>query len=334
MTENLYQQNTDIIKGFFRKPIVLATSIVMFATIFLNVIWGVFVSTIPELRQFISRILTMEGSRFFFKSSDVSFDVDIPVISILFAVAFLLFYIFSRNPERRLNCPAILYKVVSIVQLVFDCILCASVVLFMSIILIYMFIPQAQFIIILVPILAATIAVVLISSISRVMFANSIKKSITGIYLYRNGAKAYAVIQFITVGISLLAAVSSFILISVFSSQLNHYFQINQTLLFLPVITFAISIPCSLFEGILAIKYDSYIKKMSQNFIAPVQQPVYQTAYQNPSPEVYNSYEPQQYEQPSAQYEPQSQAVFCSNCGRQLNPDDYFCNHCGTPVKK
>ena len=24
--------------------------------------------------------------------------------------------------------------------------------------------------------------------------------------------------------------------------------------------------------------------------------------------------------------------MYCSNCGKKLSPDDYFCSNCGTPV--
>ncbi|MCH5299111.1 MAG: zinc ribbon domain-containing protein [Ruminococcus sp.] len=332
MLDNLYQQNTNIIKGFFRKPIVLVNVIVMFATIVVNLVMSVFISNSVALKQLVSDFLRSSGFEHSVYPNSYSFNTSIPVMSILIAVAFLLFYIFSRNPQRTLNGPATMFQVLSIIQLVTVCLLSALCVLLMFFFTILMFAPEGQFLAIFVLILAVLVVAILIEAISRFMFANSIKKSLNGIYLFRNGAKTFAVMQFISVAFSALSAIAFMILGSVASSQFNYYYTTDPMFCYLFAISFAIGTLPSLFMGILAVQYDSYIKDMTQNF-SPVQQaPIFQPVYQNPEP-TPAPYEPQQYTQPEVQAD-EPQGVFCSNCGKQLNPDDYFCNQCGTPVKK
>lgn len=333
MPENLYQHNTEIIKGFFRRPIVLITSIVYLVTIVASCFLDIIMSFNPEVREMLNNIIAMYLPENIAVTTSVSADVNIPVVSILFALAFLLFYIFSRRPDGRLNGAATLLKVISIINLVAICIIIGVFLIVSSFLL--MLAPDPQFVLLFILILAALVALLLVEAISQVLFANSIKKSINGIYLYKNGAQTFAVVQFIKVAVyALLAALFCFVYNAVASMPYYYYPIVPEPFLF-TAIGVVISIPSTLLIGILAIKYSSYITDMSQGFVPPVQQQtVYQPVYQNPEPSQPNPYEPQQYAQPTAQYEPQPQAVFCTNCGKQLNPDDYFCNQCGTPVRK
>lgn len=332
MLDNLYQQNTNIIKGFFRKPIVLVNVIIMFATIVVNVVLGVFIANSAAIRQLVNDFLMSSGVEYSPYTSSYNYNTGIPVMSVLIAVAFLLFYIFSRNPERRLNGPATMFQVLSIIQLVAVCLLCALCILIILFCMIFMFSAEGQILGILMFILIPLVVVLLIEAISRFMFANSIKKSLNGIYLFRNGANTFAVMQFITAGFSALSAIALLIVGYTVSPQLSYYYNTaDMTLCYFLAISFVIGILQPLFMGILAAQYNSYIKSMTQSF-APVQQVPFQPVYQNTEP-TPAPYEPQQYTQPEAQAA-EPQGVFCSNCGKQLNPDDYFCNQCGTPVKR
>lgn len=375
MPENLYQQNTNILKEFFKKPIVLITSIVWFATIIVNFFLGIFMSNNDAIKRMIHDILTMEGS---YAYTYTNTGLNIPIVSVLIALAFLLFYISSRKADGGLNGAATLFKVVSIIALVASCILSAVCVLAMFLCFVLMLIPAAQFIFIFILFFAVLVAMLLIESISQLFFANAIKKSLNGIYLYKNGAMTFAVIQFIKVSVfALLSIICYFVYIGI-SSQPGYYYPLVPELFLLAIISFVVSIPSSLFMGILALKYSSYISTMSQGYVPTAQPYTPQQSSFNPQPNPYNpqqnSYTPQPnpynqqqgaYNNPQPnQFNPQpnpyesqpepagaeadvsaaeqssqpaeqnASQTYCSICGKPLSPDDYFCNRCGTPVKR
>ena len=331
MLGNVYQQNTNIIKGFFRKPIVLINAIVIFATIVANLVFGVLAASRIPMGQIINDILMSTDTPYTVNPNSYNVNVNIPIMSVLIAVAFLLFYLFSRNPNRGLNGPATLFQVLSVIQLVIACLVGALCVILIFLFLAMSFSPNGQIMLIFVLLLAAIVALLLTETISRFMFANSIKKSLNGIYLFRNGAKTFAVMQFITVGFSVLSAIGILAFGSTVSPQFYSYYNytIDSSLWYFSAINVLVGMLSPLFMGILAIQYDSYIKKMTQSFAPPVQPTPFQPVYQEPAPTT-SPYDPQHI----AEHEPQPHATFCSNCGKQLNPDDYFCNQCGTPVQK
>ncbi|MCH5304795.1 MAG: hypothetical protein J1E41_08030 [Ruminococcus sp.] len=342
MVQSPYQQNIDIVKGFFRRPIVLVVAILSFSSLLSELICYVFLSN-SLTTGFRELLFNSQGYNSSLSSDSVNtshmFSLD--VTGILLAVSFLLFFILSHKHDNNLAVPSVMFKVISIISLVFVCILT-----FVGILLVIIlgslgnFLGTSDptlreieiFIYFFIAIFVFLIAFALTTSISNVVFANSIRKSLTSIYLKNKGAMLFGVMCFISAGLSIAGSIFAYII-------LKEYFSLyfNNAQLTLIGISTAISIAASIALGILAVKYSAYIKDLSVRFQieAPAypqetdifeepqsyrqipQMPVQQ--YAEPTPAPYNTQPDvppapqapvQSYsEPPQAPYSPQADAV-------------------------
>ena len=249
-----------------------------------------------------------------------------------------MLYISSRSNDSTLTPAATLYKVVSIIQMVISGLMCVLILLAYFFFFIFLFSPRLYFIpILLTPIVLVAVAYMILISLSRMIFSCSIRKSVTSVYLKKGGAKLYGIILIIS------AAFELFTLIYMLLN--GGEFNVMGT------VSMAITTADSLLMGIVALMYSSYINGFIKGFAntVPGSGNSVESAYAEPLP--YNGVDPVQppHEYRSFEFTVQAgpvngyvennepvkvRAVFCTNCGKQLNPEDYFCNHCGTPVKK
>lgn len=335
---NPFQQNVDILKGFFKRPIVLVTAILMGVSSLLSMFSGIFVD--KALTQFLSS-LPYEVRRYIGDTSTATSGFSLPILAILTTVAFFLFYFFSKNNSSELKVPATMFKVVSIIELVLVCVVAGIVILAFSVTSVaigYLYGAQNTAVLLIGVIIVCLIVlgIAIWFCATKVKFACSIKKSTKSIYLFKNGAKIFGVLTIIFSGISCLAVLSS---LSV--SDMGF-------------MTFAglVSAASNILLGVTAIQYANYIKEVSAKFTT---QPVYgsvnpepynpenfaQTTYGTPySQPAQPVYEQQPDEDPATDdVAPTEEAPavetdsFCSACGNPVKADDYFCNNCGNKLK-
>lgn len=402
-----YQQNIDILKGFFKKPIVIALSAGTFVSVLVGIILSFFniYGNLGEqaVDYFLDRLPEGVDVSRTFVSTGGSSGSNLDIMAILFAVVFLLFYVLSRKQENKLGVPSIMFKVISIIVVVSAGLLLGVVLLVFLLLLASapvidsvmegftsMFIPLYIF-------LAIFMVVYLLSAISQLIFSLSIRKSLTSIYLKRTGAMFYGVMSIITAAFG----VAMLIFFLIFLSNVP-FFKMNDVQITVMCVTSAISVCNSVLAGILAMQYSTYIKNISQKFRveypsepAVNEQPAVQTApvqefpqqipvQQNfvpPAPTIQNQQpyaepvqeqnpfetapvqpQPAPVEPPQAPINPETQAYaqspvqpapiqeqpitqappqqapdlhtprFCTQCGKPVGADDYFCNNCGTKI--
>lgn len=286
MTQNPYQQNIDILKEFFRKPIILVFAILSFV----NIVFQFFIGIINPYSSAVKRAAEFFVQQQQNSPANVSISnfpsVNINILAILIAVAFLLFYIFSKNKDNNLSVPSTMYKVVSIIQLVISCIVTALIIgalsLFGTMGLVLSPYQDAtestrnagaimsMFSVTLLAIVIPIFAFVVLSAIARLLFANSIKKSLTSIYLYRKGAMFFGILHFIVVAATVFS-IFGFIILYFTQEYMFHAFSPLQIALVL--VQFGLSIAIDLTAGLIAVKYSSYIKNVSQKFRVEVPAP-------------------------------------------------------------
>lgn len=363
MTQNPFQQNIDIIKGFFRRPITLVVAILAFASLLSNFLINYFIPLNELAGSFSESFLNEQTHNTLVNSGGYpsASVAPINVTGILLAVSILLFYILSRKNENALSAPSIIFKVISIIYLVAVSILCVVVffliALFGSIGGFLSVVDNTKvygyIILFALGILALVIAYALVSAISQVVFANSIRKSLTSIYLKRNGATLFGITCFISAGIEIaVIALISFILNNTFV----FYPTYAQIALF--AVSSAISVAFNISFGILALKYSAYIKDLSEKYHteaysenfdaayeeaqtyqefpqAPVQQmPIQQAPVQQAPVQTFQNEPTAVPPAPSAETSDKPKANFCTQCGQPVGEDDYFCNNCGKEIKR
>ena len=412
-----YQQNIDIIKGFFKKPIVLVLAISSFVCVvyelvvsFFNVFGNLgnqavkyFLDKLPDDANVASSIIGVNGSG----GSGGSLNIT----AILFAVSFLLFYILSKKQENKLGAPSVMFKVISIITVVCFGIITAFVLLITALLgVITPIINEAfdgigQIFVPLYIFLAVFMILYLLYSIAQMVFALSIRKSLTSIYLKGTGAVLYGIMSFVIAAIGIVSSV-----MAVLGLSKIDFITLNGTQTAVMIISAVMSAANSVITGIMAVQYSKYIKNISQRFRIdipsdtpvnepsaqqfPQETPVQQAPVQNipvqPAPiaqnfnpqpiQEQNPFEPipvqsqpepiqppqapiyeqnptpeqSIYPQPASQPLPQEQQIpapqpiqqapapqanpdlitprFCTQCGKPVGADDYFCNNCGTKI--
>ena len=363
MTQNPFQQNIDIIKGFFRRPITLVVAILAFASLLSKFLINCFVPLNELARGFSESFLDEQAHNTLVNSGSYppAATAPINVTGILLAVSILLFYILSNKNENELSAPSIIFKVISIISLVvvfFLIALFGSIGGFLCVVdntKVYGYI-----ILFALGILALVIAYALVSAISQVVFANSIRKSLTSIYLKRNGATLFGITCFISAGIDLAVII---LINLILNNIFNFYLTGAQIALF--AISSAISVAFNISFGILALKYSAYIKDLSEkyhteayseNFDAvyeetqtyqefpqtsvqqtPIQQtPIQQAPVQQAPIQTFQNEPTSVPPAPSTENsdKPFPKANFCTQCGQPVGEDDYFCNNCGKEIKR
>ena len=123
MIRSPYQQNINIMKDFFRKPVVLLLSVFTFLTLIFQITVSFLNPFGAIVNRFLSSYLNSIGA------SQVNVNQTAPpsvnlfssvsfssILTILFAVAFLLMYLQSKQEKANLSAPSTLFKVISIIK--------------------------------------------------------------------------------------------------------------------------------------------------------------------------------------------------------------------------
>lgn len=285
MIRSPYQQNINIMKGFFRKPIVLTLSIFTFLTVVFQVTVSIINPFITIANSYLDSYLGNIGaSNINVKQtaspgislfSSVSFS---SIITILFAVAFLLFYLQSKQEKANLSAPSTIFKVISIINVVLVSLLTLISAAVVAILLLvapalqsnpdYADNPAVVMFaglgIALCVILIPLCVMLLLNAIGQLLFANSIKSSLTSIYLKRKGAVLYGVTEILIAAYTIAKGIFITIFILIYNSQ---YTAIIEPLpITLIIMQMLFTAAASVIMGVLAFKYSSYIKKISQKF--------------------------------------------------------------------
>ncbi len=266
-----YQQNIDIIKGFFKKPIVLVLAIASFTCIaynlvasFLNIYGNIgdqaikyFLDHLPEQVKIPNNLISTSGSS----------GGGVDIIGILFAVSFLLFFLLSKKQENKLGVPSVMFKVISIVSVVGIGIVTGIVLPVFAIIAVSapmineVFDGMGTFMFYLYMYLGIYLAVFLVYVISQLVFSLSIRKSLTSIYLKRTGAMFFGVMSFIQASAGIAASI--FVVAGLSNSEA---ITLNSTQIIVLIVSSVLSAAQNVLTGIVAIQYSNYIKDISQKF--------------------------------------------------------------------
>lgn len=346
MTQSQYRQNIDIVKGYFRKPIVLICAITSFVTIIYGFVEVLLSSDNTALISFSNASATfISGYKlgYFFASLIVS------VPGILLALSFLLFYILSKKPDSNLSAPSVIFKVVSIIQFVFVCLgLVFSLLILVAFGLAYDTRSSVLFLFFGIMLFFA-VAITFVFYIAQLIFACSIRKSLTSVYITGKGAAFFGVTKIIQAVFSVIIIFSLFVSSSSVPRTLGglDVSAFSPSASYLSIISFALAAINSIVLAVMGFGYNSYIKGITRGFNTEPQysvtnepyspQPV-QNIQQPPIEQVFPNLKPQNNVPPAPQaptdrpFEPQM--IICKTCGQQLNPDDYFCNNCGAPIER
>lgn len=336
-----YRQNNNIIKAFFAKPL----------TLFIAIGYALL-----AIYNFVTRLHIAPGS----------FYVNFDFMSIMMSIAFFLFYFSSKssNPNTNYRTPVNLLKIVAIIYIV---VVGLVILVFTLSLAVVAFIggeirqPAISLLLILTAFVTPVIVVGLIYGISLLLFAGSVKKSVSTVFMYNKGAAALGVSSILLAVTSIAAFVintvylptmiSGFIhsvenVLSSYGSTSNYeqlINSLNNTNLvpgILSIIESSIVIILDILVGIFALSYRNYINKYTKSIndgSAP-QQPQaefsapFTAAQSNPD----NGFE--QNSNPYVQNQPLNanayqQAVICPNCGCQCNSNTVFCSKCGAKLR-
>lgn len=343
---NPYQHNVDIIKGFFRRPIILALAILMAVSCICTMFFGMFAVSVEAFNGPI-----LNNSTFDFNTmvSSSSGNITLPTTSILVTVSFFFFYFFSKSQSKSLKVPAKIFKIVSLIELIIVYVLFISFIVAVAVVFAYGFeavdkgfstlfssafnydglSEQVRHEIFTVACSTALMTLFIVGAVSvwiytmRYRFSKSIVDSMSGIHLYKNGAMTYGVISIISGALS-VAVVPSFYMI---------FTPMYATVLLVPTL---IGSAVTIIMGIVAIKYASYIKNISINFSA---EPVYATDEADdfdeamPFGNIHGVTSHIDDSNPYAQPTQDNANNFCNKCGNSVTADDLFCNKCGNKLK-
>lgn len=287
-----YQQNIDIIKGFFRKPIVLILTMGSFVSIALGIIlsfFNLFGNLSEQAMNYVIQQLPrdIDTSQIIAGSGGGS-NFNLDITGVMLAVTFLLFYVLSKKQENKLGVPSIMFKVISIVVVVVLGISTAFILFLLLLLaclsstLDSMFSGMGTTFLYLYIFLSLYMVFYLIYAVSQLVFSISIRKSLTSIYLKKSGAMFYGIMSFINAAFAIAVSIISLL----FLSNLG-VFSLNEAQISVTAVTLAVSTINSIFTGIMAIQYARYINNVSQKFVTeyipetPVQQDAEQTIPQS-----------------------------------------------------
>ena len=332
---NPYYRNTQILHGFFSKPIVLILAISFALQPVISLLSGTMPTAAP----------------------------------VLCAIAFFILYFKSKKPSPASSLtPAFtLLSVYSILLIVSSGFLILSGLFLFLIGSITMHLNIfAQLSLMILPSGISD----LLCGIGLLLLTSSFKKSITSIYLYKKGALLTSISHFISTVISIVVIIFSSSFLTSISKSLKTLFEYYGTpedsamlisILETPktpftYITSILSIVSLIAIGVFALMYHNYIKKISetityepQGFIPNPQQssPVMQQPTQpfdNNTPININgpvNFEPQPVfsideDAPEPIMQPLNnkpiQKPLCPNCSSPLEPNMKFCGKCGTKL--
>lgn len=293
---NPYQQNIDIVKGFFKRKITLLfaifTILPIFSIVFIN-LNDLFV----DLNKYISASKLSEIGNQTKLVGTISTVYILFIFEILLAIVFLLFFVKSGSEESSLKAPIGMFRVVSLISLVIVSLISLGMVYVVLFTSLYLMVNSPAFAIFAVPCMFITIPVLILQAFAQCKFAGNIKESVTSIYLKQGGAKLYGIANIIMA------------VICVYFTAVITIFGISEISTFAPLIGFfGLSVIKYIFGALLGLKYAKYIGEYSNSAT---------TREKDDKPE-----------------DNTPEGIVCKKCGNPLNSDDYFCNHCGTPVEK
>lgn len=393
-----YQQNIDIIKNFFKKPIVLVSAILQ-AIVLVLLLITFFVSSGIN-----SSTLSNIGAPTAAVQSLNVFSLAISIIgcipSVLVIVCWFLIYFQSKNSNPAVK-PSVPFKILWVLSII-----CTAAFGGLALILLAVFgiafgilgtaanysyqtsyygqsygysseaasLLGPLFAVIMV-ILVIVIAINLFFMINEIRYYQSVKNSLQTIYLKNNGAMIYGVIQiiasaFLCLFFVIYSLIIAALIIGASSYSSNAIPSSVIATLVCVIVTLGISAVSGLINGIIAVKYSSYIKSIrmgtNQSFNAnqPYSNPVipqgdfyagnYQqnvssneplnNPYENPysNPQQINPQEPQPpvsenpYIPPVQQaYQPtqeKPQQPVQENVTDEVPVNSNVCPNCGSPV--
>lgn len=349
---NPYQHNVDIIKGFFRKPIILALAILMAVSCICSMFSGMLLSSFSPSEMF-SKMMPDNSSLYYSTIyNNPSFSINISATAILTTIAFFLLYFFSRSKTKKMNAPTKIFKIVTLIELIVVYVIFIAIIVAISIIfaigldaieaeILKNLPPEMSYAyyayftgqmrheifniicILLLIIFSITGAISVWISTMRYRFAKSIDDSIRGINLYKKGAMTYGVICIVAGSLSAITVPSLYVTFSP---------RYATTLLVITSIGAAVDI----IMGIVAIKYAVYIKNISMNFTT---EPVYAPEEMDDSEEampfgnIHGVTSHMDDSNPYAQTAQESANSYCTKCGNSVTTEDVFCNKCGNKLK-
>ncbi len=260
---NPYRRNCEIMRKFFSKPIFLLLGIVFSLSILSDIVMSVL------------------------NSAQGSISIQIGILNILPIIAFFMFYFKSRNrsPFVSFNAPITLMKVYSIINIVIAGlgIILAILVLLCDVALQsatnYMPFDLSAFFDILTPLYIFFVTpetiISLLFSIAMLLFFNSIKKSVSTIYLQRKGSVFFAVTAILTIIYSIYAIIVTPFFLKDFIDSITSiahssslYYNVNipvdmNITMLVAIISYSVKLVTALLFVVLGIMYNSYIKKLS-----------------------------------------------------------------------
>ena len=288
-----YQQNIDIIKGFFRKPIVLIAGIVtILSTIFSSVAGYL---SFKEFSLTLNSFLTCYSDVFSADNEKYAVWVSFPnvftldIFAALTGLAFILLFAHGRSKGNSINSSVKFYKILANIQYILSVLFAVVCVL----VIVATFVLNLDFTVKLIISICVAVFGILsfMYSFSKLRFAKSVKDSMNSIYLYKSWANAFGIFSLVM----LTCDVAVFVLAVIFNA---------------PTITLAaisVSLIPALLTAVIAFMYDSYISADEKGNI------------KLPESEKPKFAEPEEF--------------LCKNCGTPYTEEDIFCHVCGNKLR-
>lgn len=323
-TLNPYQQNIDIVKNYFKKPLVLAVAIVAALSVIASTIFSFYVNnSITSLLNALSDVMT-EADFYFqptgFNVSSIFSSLVSLAISALPVTAFFLIYFKSKNPDPASNPSAgftILWvlSIIGLVGLSIGALFCVLGVLALTFLLflntnstsdIEFGVGLLIFVLIFVLVF---MGVALFYQISQLRFYGSVRKSTQGLALESKGAAPYGVLAIIFGIMSAFGVLSVFSIPSIMQTFASANLSGQEAYIFTSIIDYVSNIATfatiinllvavqSILIGVVAFGYNTYIKNLTSSFPTGGNQ-------FNSNPYDQNQYNPNPYEQ--VQNDPQN----------------------------
>lgn len=285
---NPYQHNVDILRGFFRKPIILITALTF---------------CVPTICKIVTAVSSMMISfKYIIEKNEnvnLSFSIDISTLAFLFAFILLFCTARSRRSIVKLKPPVTFLRVLTIIFTAFTGIsLAVSLILVILLIVFGSDVPEDIF-----RTSAILLGINFISTLCEFIFflascklAKGIKYSLSSVFITKAGAKATAVSGFVYAVISVISSVIGYMFISgsidalfYFANQISGTLErsgvnfssnfVNNSELFDTVTNVAntlypITLVCGIIElipfifvSIVALMYFNYIKKTTDSLV-------------------------------------------------------------------
>lgn len=329
------------LRSFFSQPKFLWLAIAGFASVLLSCFSG------PLVVNGLDFNFLNEFSEYGLDAA--AFDAVMPVVSIfsivfsiissapalLIAVAFLLFHLNAKNPEKNFKVPATILNVLALLSFILSCILAGFLVLLLIIMAVVVFATEtgedAAFVVFILGFIAViyiTVAVftVLISRIN-LNFTKSLKISTTTEEISLKGVKGYSVILILNLISMGFSAVSS--LSSIGTSTMIGFAPI-MSVYYISVAVVGFVYYLLMYQFVSGFGKILEAEQLQRTFeSAPYNQPAYREV---PVTGIANDNQRPFYDNPYTAPETENQQAFCRYCGKALNRGDSFCTSCGAKI--